>query len=242
MLTLVLLLLTSVTDGRVSIVERSTLGVSPATGASLRERLKTVLTREEISTTVLKENCTSRECLMSLARERGTCVVGVTLVKNKKGLTVDVEAVDGEVVVLQNTFLLTGEKLEQSPEAQVFAHKLRARLVDDRPVAEKPPTLEPKREVVEPSLDDSLARAPQSVAPTVLTGVAIGSGVVAISLLIASAVVKGQLDAQLATQPVTGLTRVQAQQQADLANGLLAGSVIGFGVGIAAGATALLLP
>lgn len=241
-MSLVVLLVASAGGAKVALVERSTLGVSPAEGARLRAQLLATLDKVNLAAELVTPACASRECLTEVARTRGGCVIGVTLVKNRKGLTIDLEAVDAAHVVLQQTFLLTGPLLERSPEAQVFAHQLAGRLVaDERPVVERPPpTLEPRPELV---AEEPIEVAPPRVAPRVLAVSAAGAGAVAVGLLIASAVVKGNLDSALAEKPVvTTLTRAQAQQQADLANGLLAGGVVGLGVGLALGATAIVLP
>ncbi len=243
MLALTLLALLSSTDGKVAIVERTTLGIPAGSGAALRQRLRVALGAAGLEAELVSPACADRECLTALARTRGACVVGVTLVKNKKGLTVDLEAVDAAAVVLQQTFLLANEQLERSPEAQVFAYQLGTRLAKDRPVVEPPPP--PK--VLTPGLVEAPppwlepSPAPSRVAPRVLGGVAGGLGAAAIGLLVASAVVKGQLDTALREPVVTSLTRIEAQQQADLANGLLGGSVVALGLGLASGATALVL-
>jgi len=239
MLSLLVLTLVTATEARVVIVERSTLGVSPSAGAQLRERLKTALRKVALEAELSKDACADRACLMAVSKSKDAVVIGMTVVKSKKGLTVDLDAVDGDAVVLQQTFLLSSDRLEQSPEAQVFAHQLSGRLVKDRPVAEPTVKLEPKREVVETVFE----RAPApSIAPKLIGGASAGVGVVSIGLLIVSAVVKGQLDSALKMDPVSSLTRVQAQQQADLANGLLVSGLVGLGLGLAGGATAIALP
>jgi hypothetical protein len=233
------LLLLTATDGRIAIVERSTLGLPAASAAQLRERLKTALEAAGLEATVATEACPDRPCLMALAHSRGAVVIGMTVVKNRRGLTVDLEAVDADVVVLQQTFLLSSEKLERSPEAQVFAHQLHARVARDTPVVEAPKTLVPVARVESPP--EWLEPAPP-VAPRVVGIASAAVGVAAVGLLIAGAVVKGQLDGALAQQPVvTALTRAQAQQQAGLANGLLGGGSAALGLAVAGGITALVM-
>lgn len=245
LLTLVMLITTSAGGAKVALVERTSLGVKAAEAARLRAQLATTLGAEGLDVEQVGPACTERACLLELARARGGCVVGVTLVKNRKGLTVDLEAVAEGQVILQQTFLLTGTPLDRSPEAQVFAHQLATRTAkDDRPVEERAtgeePRLTPRETVVEEELPAVTAAAP--AAPKVLGISASAVGAVAIGLLVASAVVKGNLDAALAEKPViTTLSRAQAQQQADLANGLLAGGVLGLGLGLAGGATAFVL-
>lgn len=241
MLPLLLTLLTTA-EPQVAIVERSTLGISAQAGAQLRGRLKLALEQEGVTAVLSGESCADRACLLAQSQSREGCVVGMTVVKNRKGLTVDLEAVQDGAVVLQQTFLLSSDKLDSSPDAQVFAHQLQKRLAKDRPVAEPPPV------VAAPKLTPPIAEAkpewlepaPAPVAPVVLGGVSAGVGAVAIGLLVASAVVKGQLDTSLQERPVvTTLTRAEAQQQADVSNALLGVGLAGLGLGLAGGATAL---
>ena len=241
MLGLLLVLITSATEARVVIVERSTLGIAPSVASQLRARLELALEQVRLEVTISAESCGDRACLMALARAQRSCVVGMTLVKNRKGLTVDLEAVDGESVVLQQTFLLSSERLEKSPEAQVFAHQLGARLVKDAPVVE--PTPEPKLTVpVVEARPEWLEPTPAPAGPRVLAGISGGVGAAGLGLLIASAVVKGTLESSLKEQPViTSLTRPQAQQQAELANGLLGGGLVALAVALAGGTTALVM-
>ncbi len=240
-LMLTLLTATNATDAQVAIVERSTLGISSQAGAQLRGKLKAALEEVGLEVVLSGTSCADRNCLLEQADTRGTCVVGMTVVKSRKGLTVDLEAVKAGSVVLQQTFLLTSERLERSPDAQVFSHQLQLRLVKkDTPVAETPvmeprlatPIAEVKPEWLEPSS--------ASAAPRVLGIVSAGVGVVGIGLLIASAVVKGGLDTSLRERPfVTSLTRAEAQQQADVTNALLGIGLASLGLGAAGGATAL---
>lgn len=243
MLPLLLTLLTSAAEPPIAIVERSTLGVSTQAGAGLRGKLKLALGAAGLEAVVSAQGCQDRACLLAQAQARGGCVVGMTVVKNRKGLTIDLEAVKDDALVLQQTFLLTSEKLDTSPDAQVFAHDLKKRLERDRPLAEPPPAPQEQAPTLTPVVEtrpEWLEPAPAPVAPVVLGGVSAGVGAAAIGLLIASAVVKGQLEAALQQRPViTTLTRDGARQQADLANALLGIGLAGLGVGVAGGATAL---
>ena len=223
------------------IVERSTLGLSASVASQLRARLELALEEVHLEVTISAESCSDRACLMALAATQKSCVVGMTLVKNRKGLTVDLEAVDGDRVVLQQTFLLTSERLEKSPEAQVFAHQLVSRLVKDAPVVE--PVREPKLTVpVVEARPEWLEPTPPPAGPRVLAGVSGGVGAAGLGLLIASAVVKGKLETSLKEEPViTTLTRPGAQQQAELANGLLGGGLVALALALAGGTTALVM-
>lgn len=242
MLGLMLVLLTTAADAKVTIVERSTLGLSPAAGALLRERLKLAFEKVGLEVALATEGCADRLCLLAVAHTQKSCAVGVTVVKSRKGLTVDLEAVDAEHVLLQQTFLLSSEKLETSPEAQVFAYQLSAKLVKDRPVVEAP-VPEPRSVAVEvETKPEWLEPAPAPMGPRVLGISSAAVGAAGLALIVVSAVVKGQLDTALAEQPViTSLTRGQAQQQADLSNALLGTGVVALGLGLAGGTTALVL-
>lgn len=226
----------------VLIVERSTLGVPPATGAQLRERLGLVFSGAGLAPQLGKERCADRACLLRLAEARGACAVGVTLVKNRQGLTVDVEAVDGGQVVLQQTFLLGAAPIDESPDARFFAERLAGRLRPDRPVVEPPPEAQliPARRPEPEAL--RVAEVPAPLAPKVIGGASVAVSALGLGLLIGGGVVKGGLDAALAEQPVvSSLTRPQAEQQAALANGLMAGGAIALGLGVAGTITALAL-
>jgi hypothetical protein len=241
-LPLLLTFIFTAADSEVAIVERSTLGISAQAGAQLRAKLKVALEQVGLEVVLVPDSCADRSCLLGFAK--GGCAVGMSVVKNKKGLTVDLEAVKDDVVLLQQTFLLMpNEVLEKSPDAQVFAHQLQSRLAKDRPVATttvpEQEKLTPKTEVVEtkPEWTEPPAR---SAAPSVIGGVSGGVGALGIGLIIASVAVKGGLDTALQQQPVvTTLNRVQAQQQADLSNALMAAGLASLGLGIAGGATAL---
>lgn len=237
---LALTLVVSAAD--VAVVERSTLGLPPSAGAQLRAKLVAALEASNVRAEVVNEACADRACLQSLARERKQVVVGMTIVKSKKGLTVDLDAVDGEAVVLQQTFLVTNaENFDRSPEAQVFAHQLSTRLVKDAPVIEqpKPDVREPVVKAQPAWVDGS--REP-SAAPKVVGFTAAGVGAVGVALLIAGAVVKGQLDAALAEQPVvTTLTRPQALERAASANALLGSGTVALGLGVTGAITAVVM-
>lgn len=233
----VLLALSAAPQGRVLVVERSSLQVSAATAVKLRERLARAFADARLSPQLVGERCASRECLLSLARDADAAVVGVTLVKSRQGLTVDLEAVDATAVLLQSTLVLSTERLDTSPEVQLFAHQLAAKLLLDRPVADDPkPALVPDAPTEAPLV---LAQAP-STAPKVVGGVSAGLGALGIGLLVAGLVVKGGLEGALSEQPVvTTITRAQAEQQAALANGLVAGGAVAIGLGVAGAATAM---
>ena len=223
----------------VGVVERSTLGLAAAQGMDARERLVKSLVEAQLTAELLRGTCLERECLLARAAERKGCVVGVTLVKNKKGLTVDLEAVHAGAVVLQQTFLVLSEKgLEKAAEVQVFAYQLASKLVPREVPVNEPVAVE---RPLAPEVDLPVVIETRGPSPAKV-GLGLGAGVVGaagVALLVVGLVVKGTLDAQLAQQPVvTTLTRPEAQAQADLANGLMVGGAVSLAVaaGLATGA------
>lgn len=233
----IVFVLAAAPQARVLIAERTTLQLTPAAGAELRAQFAAALTEARLAPELVSDKCPDRACLFALARDSKAAVVGVTLVKNRRGLTVDLEAVNAVTVLQQRTIAVAAEHLDQSADVQLFAHQLAALLLLDRPVADAPkPELVPQAVPEEPLV----VAAQPSPAPKVIGGVSAGLGAVGIGLLVAGLVVKGSLDAALAEQPVvTSLTRAQAEQQASLANGLMAGGAVALGLGVAGAATAM---
>lgn len=231
------LVLAAAPQARVSIVERSTLQLTAAAGAELRAQLASALTEARLAPELARDKCPDRACLFARARDSGAAVIGVTLVKDRRGVTVDLEAVNAVTVLQQRTLAVPAGRLDQSADVQLFAHQLAALLLLDRPVAEaEKPGLVP-RDVPDAPL---VVAAGPSPAPKVIGGVSAGLGAVGLGLLVAGLVVKGGLDAALAEQPVvTSLTRAQAEQQASLANGLMVSGAVALGLGVAGAATAM---
>lgn len=242
MLALTLLVLAAAP--KVTLVERSTLGLTERQATEARGKLVGALSAAGLEAGTAAEQCEDRSCLVAKSLKRDHCVLGVTLAKSRKGITVDLEAVDGELLVLQHTFIATLDKLEKAPELTEFAQQLAKKLaVRDAPVVTPAPQ-EP-RPVVELAPRETPAwvdqrPVPPSRAPVVLGAVAAGVGAVAIGLLVANVVVKGELDRALGEQPyVTSLTRTEAEAKAATANALLVGGVLGLTLGLGGGATAL---
>jgi hypothetical protein len=241
MWSLALLVLLSAPDGGVVIVPRSTLGLATPAADRAREQLRTALEHAGLTATVSATACADHACLVTQASERRACALGVTLVKGRKDLAVDLEAVVEGAVVLQQSLSVVEPSLEQSQVVTAFAEALAAKLRTDRPVAEAPLRLDrpPSVEVTQEQPPAFVQARPLS--PVLVGGLAGGVAAVGVGLLVGSGVVKGQLDMALQPPVVTALTRPQAEQQAALANGLLGGGLVALGLGVAGGVTALVL-
>lgn len=234
----------------VDLVERNSLGLTAMEAARTREQLKHLMARAGFSVVMTGEVCGDSACLRGLAKARGHVVVGVTLVKSKKAVSVDLEAVDAAKVVLQQTFLAAPGELDRNEEAAAFvaalAERLEVKAVADAPVADAP--------VVERKKDPELTLAPReepvawtqaepksNVGPKVLLA---GAGAVlagGVALLIAGAVSAGALEQRLQVQPVVGLTRAEARAQADGANALMAAGTTASLVGVGLAVTSVVL-
>lgn len=245
-----LLLLAAADAPPVIVVERVSLGLKPAEAAAARQQLVEALRRAGLGARPGDAACPDRPCLHALAKGWSAWLVGVSVAKSKKGLTFDLEAVDAQEVLAQQAFLHVGKRLDDSPDVEVFLQQLLERRRpprDDRPVAEAPrrePALDPPAEVrrPEPAFDVEDAPAPASPAPKVLGVAAAGLGALGAGLLVGGLVAKGDLDARLASGPVVqGLTRQEAQAQADLANALMASGAALLGLGAAGGTAAVVL-
>lgn len=240
MLALALVLLSSAAPPKVQLVERATLGLSAQQGMEARRGLVSTLAAQGLAAELVPGTCADRGCLVAKSLKADRCVIGVTLTRSRKGLTVDLEAVDGELLVQQETFITAADALARAPELVAFAQKLARKLApQDAPLAEPEPKRLAAPEVGVQETPEWVESRP-SRAPAVLGGLSAGVGAVAVGLLVASAVVKGQLDAALGEQPViTSITRAEAQQRADTANTLLVTGVAGLVLGLGGGATAL---
>jgi hypothetical protein len=215
---------------RVELVERNSMGLDAKTAALLRERVRKAMVSEGLDAVVVPQPCTDTECLRTLARAHDVVVVGMTIVKSRKGFTIDLEAVDLQQQVLLQTFVIADERVERSPDAQVFARELALKLAAPEPAPKKDVPLEdppPKKVTLEPParLDPEpvlVERAPVPAAPRV---VLVSSAVVAaagVAMIVGGAVSAAQLERSLQETPVvTTLTRPQAQAQADGANALM---------------------
>jgi hypothetical protein len=113
---------------RVELVERSTLGLSGPEGKQLRGQVQRALERGGLPTSLLTGACADHACLAARSRTGGACVVGVTLVKSRQGLTVDVEAVQGDETVAQRTWVTHRPSLDDDADVQQVVKALALRL------------------------------------------------------------------------------------------------------------------
>jgi len=219
---------------RVEFVERDTVGVKPETSLRVRTSLVALSTKAGLRAVLSTEGCTSSDCLKQISESKGVSLVGVTVVKSRRGLTIDLEAVFGPRVLLQQTFASSSDSLETSADAQRFGKELAAKLVAtvpaEDPVVTDAPRVETPKSVplpTEPTPAWVEQTPTRSAGPGVVVGVSAGGMAVGGGLLVAGLGGRANLDAELKSQPVvTTLTRPQAQSRADVANVLMgAGSV-----------------
>ena len=218
---------------QVGLVRRSMPGVSEETIAVVLGQTTQALERESIDSRILSATCPGdANCLASLARDsKFAAAVGVTIARGRKDLTVDLEAIDGQAQRLAVQTFTVPAKGEPFPaEASDFFHGLKVALAhSDTPrVVELEPRSPPDADPVQVRPANRLLVV--SGVTTVATG-AIGFG-----LLIGGGVLKSQLDGRLATRPITGITRTQAESQSSLANSLTTVSIVALAV---AGAAAI---
>lgn len=221
----------------VLVVRRDTATVAPAVADKVVKHVIDGLTAEGVAARETTTACGgSVGCLAKTATDAHAAVaIGVTVLKARKGVSVDVEAVDAAGTALgAETFLVppAGEPLP--PEAAALFRRIAAAAVpvvaDDAP----------KRVELAPAAPVEVAAAPSSPLLKVAFVGAGVTGVAAAGLAVAGFLTRATLQTKLA-QPVVPGTRAQAQGEATLTNGLLVGALISTLVAVAAGATAVLL-
>lgn len=246
---LMLLALAAADAPPVIIVERVTLGLKAAEAAVVRQELVDTFARGGVPARLGEASCPDRPCLHALAKGWSAWLVGVSVAKSKRGLTFDLEAVDEVRVLDQRAFLLLGKRVDQSPEVESFVARLREqreRLPSDRPVAEARtieavPVPGGSEQPPAPAFDVRVAPTP-AVAPKVLAVGAASVGLIGAGLLVGGLVSRGDLEGRLQERPVvTTLTRDAAERQAGVANALTAAGLALLGLGVAGGATAVVL-
>ena len=225
------LLLTA--NPEVGLVKRTMSGATDATVAVVLQKIAEGLEGHGLGARAVSTTCGGEvKCLASVARDsRLAAVVAVTIVRGRRELTIDLEAVDAAQRQLAvQTFEVPLSGAPFPAEGAEFFRALKtalAKSVDDSPrtveLAPKPQAdSEPIPEVVKPRGSNRLMLA--TGVTTVVTGVA------GLALLIAGLVAKGQLEARLTGNPVVGITRREAERRADVANALGTASAISFGV------------
>ncbi len=206
--------------------ERQTQNVPSSAVQTVELRVRESLAEQALEVAEGFKACgAEKDCLLARARETESVAIGLSIAKGRKGLLVDLQATapDGTDLAAV-TFPLPSKGDRKLPEVDAFAKQLAAAWkarpvkVEPEPVALAPVVDEAPVEVVE--VPTSFWTVPTHV--TLWTGVV--TGVAAIGLGVAGAVVKGALDTSLAQQPPV-LSRPQALEQASLANGLLTASL-----------------
>ncbi len=193
-------------------VQRSATGVAPKPAAAVMRELTAGL--ERAGFVVCVTSCKG-------------ATVSVTLSPGRRDLTVDLEAVDaGGKQLAVRTF---GVPLSGAPFPVDVAGFFAALKVESD--APKVVALEPVVEVeAKPVIVD---RAPSPVLPVLAVTTAV-TAAAAIGLVIASLVVKGQVESRVQPGRAIEGTRAEAQSQANLANGLGTASAVTFGLAGAA--------
>lgn len=248
-LTLLVLAQSEPTGPRVEFVERNTVGVTAESSQRVRAGLTAMARKAGLRAIISREGCASSECLKELSESKKVSLVGVTTVKSRRGMTLDLEAVYGHRVLLLQTFVTSSESLESSAEAQKFIKELSAKLAASVPAEDPTPPADAPRVEVKPTVPLPAETTPawaeeqptRSSAPGVVVGVSAGAVALGAGLLIAGLVASATLERELSSQAVvTTLTRPQAQARADVANGLMSAGSITAGLGAAGLVTGLI--
>jgi hypothetical protein len=178
-------------------------------------------------------------CLGAIAKKEGlAAALAVTIVKGRRELAVDIEAIDPRQRRLAaETFLVPFKGEPFPPQAAELFHLLKQLLTPLPEDAPRVTQLEP-----DPASPPQLTQAPPHRPLLKVAAVTtIATGAIGLGLLIAGAVAKGQLDADIHRSTGIVITRDQANARAALANGLGTGSATALSLCGAAGvATGLL--
>jgi hypothetical protein len=229
----------------VAVVKVSTAGVSEATVALVIRTVTEGLQTEGLIAHQAARTCSdSRPCLASIATEvKAAAAVGVTVIRGRRDLTIDLEAVDPEQRELAvQTFSVPLSGAPFPPEAIAFFNTVSRRLkIANPPRDDAPREVRLTPETPIGGQVEVREVSGRTQATRVAIGVTIAGGVATLALVIAGVMAKGQLDQTLSRPgPIVG-TRAQAETQASLANGLISGSLGAGGVTAAALTTALVL-
>jgi hypothetical protein len=230
----------------VAVVQRSTEGVSPEVVAKVLRQISDGLKNEGFSPRTLSKSCVDAKCLSDTSlSEKVAATVGVTIIRGRRDLTLDLEAIDGQQRQLAiNTFGVPFKGAPLPLECAEFFRNLKLELAPKNAAIDVPrvvqlepdPKIEEAPELVEPKPARGLVRA--AAVTTIVTGAA------GVGLLIASAVVKIRLDGIWAKRDgsvITEISRGEAERQAQLSNSLGTGSIVALAVtGVAAVATGVL--
>ncbi|MHB8876448.1 MAG: hypothetical protein ACYC8T_22365 [Myxococcaceae bacterium] len=224
---------------QVVLVKGSAVGISDQTAATVLRTVGEALQERGFATQLHQGACDAdRSCLAKASQSAGAAAaLGVTMVRGRKDITIDLEAVDAQERQLAvQTFSANPRGRPFSGEAATFFDSLAGALA--APLESDVPRVVDLAS--HPSAGRSeLAAAPPSRTRQLSSGAAAVGGVAALACLIGGLVVKGDLDSRLQAGPVvTGFTRDEAQGRAGLANGLFTGALLSAAVAGAAGVAA----
>ncbi len=223
----------------IAVVKRSTSGVSEQVVALVLRTVEEGLRSEGLNPQSWPGICSDdRVCLGAAAKLAKTAAaVGVTVIRGRRDITVDLEAVDANQQQLAvQTFSVPSKGEPFPPEGIAFFNSVARRVKRDDAPREVRLTPEPAQQ---PAVEVIADRSP---AAGISAGVTIAAGVATIALVIAGIVVKGQLDAAINSgRPVAPLTRAAAEAKASTANALFSASLAAGGLTAAAAATTLVL-
>lgn len=235
------LLLAFVTASPVGLVTRSAKGVPDDTVRLVLEGLTAGLKQEGLTVRPLTPGCSlDAACLAAAARENGlAAVVGVTLLKGRRDLALDLEAIDGKGRQLAvDTFSAPLAGAPLPPEAEVFLDRLKRALAPPAEDAPRAVRLEPETSPA-PDLVQAPSRGPWVKVSAVTT---VASAALGLGCLIAGAVLKGQLDAKLNPGGVTSaISRPEAEARARTVNALGTIGVVSLAITGAAAVTTTVL-
>lgn len=225
----------------VLVVRRETAGVPEAAVAAVVRRVVDGLTAEGLAPGEVKLACAGdAACLATAARDAHAAgAIGVTVLKSRKGLSVDLEAIapDARSVAVE-TFPVPSSGEPFPIEGADFLKKAGRALAppseDDAPRATSLAPA-PKEEVgvaLEPRGNAALRVAATSAVVTGVLGLGFG---------VAGGVYGSALTAKFQPGRRVPQTRDSAVAEAGLANGLMTASLIASLVAVAAGTTAVVL-
>lgn len=228
----------------VALVKRSIEGVSEETVAAVMRQITAGVQAQGLSVQTAKATCRDAKCLGDLSlSSKVAASIGVSIIRGRRDLTLDLEAIDGQQhQVALGTFGIPVKGEPLPADCAEFFRTLKL-AVAPTPVADSPrvvklePTNEATPELVQSRSNSGLLR--------VSAGTTIAAGAVGLGLFLASAVVKVGLDGRLSHRSqsgvVMGITRDEAQNQANLSNGLINASFVPLAIAAVAAVTTVIL-
>ena len=224
---------------QVVVIKRTSVGVSETAVARVVLTLLDELTKAGIEAREAPGTCgPERVCLASTAQlAKAAAALGVTIVRSRRDLTIDLEAVDdSEHPLGLQTFSVPLSGQPFPPAASAFFASLAAAVVKPAADAPRAVQLEP------PPSDAPIVIQRSNTAGHVAAVSTLVVGATAIGLLVAGMVMRGSLETKL--RPPNGIIsgpRADAERQAGQVNAVLTGSLVATVVALASGGAAILL-